>query len=242
MNKQKGHEGDVERLIEEHQPQLKAFIHRRVSSKEDAEDILQDVFYQLVKAVSNTLNPIEQVTSWLYRVTRNTIINKGKKKSEEEWPVSAYAEEESVLSEFSEVLFANDDLAPSPETEYMRSLVWQELEAALGELPAEQRTVFELMELEGLSVKEVAEATGASANTVLSRKHYAVKHLRKRLEGLLAIAVFYSAFSVGFFVRERMAALTGTSCGHGMEKTCAGLLMASTQWPSASRKPPAGTV
>lgn len=147
MNKQKGHEGDVERLIEEHQPQLKAFIHRRVSSKEDAEDILQDVFYQLVKAVSNTLNPIEQVTSWLYRVTRNTIINKGKKKSEEEWPVSAYAEEESVLSEFSEVLFANDDLAPSPETEYMRSLVWQELEAALGELPAEQRTVFELMEL-----------------------------------------------------------------------------------------------
>ena len=91
MNKQKGHEGDVERLIEEHQPQLKAFIHRRVSSKEDAEDILQDVFYQLVKAVSNTLNPIEQVTSWLYRVTRNTIINKGKKKSEEEWPVSAYA-------------------------------------------------------------------------------------------------------------------------------------------------------
>ena len=147
MNKQKGHEGDVERLIEEHQPQLKAFIHRRVSSKEDAEDILQDVFYQLVKAVSNTLNPI-------------------------------------VLSEFSEVLFANDDLAPSPETEYMRSLVWQELEAALDELPAEQRTVFELMELEGLSVKEVAEATGASANTVLSRKHYAVKHLRKRLEGL----------------------------------------------------------
>ena len=104
MNKQKGHEGDVERLIEEHQPQLKAFIHRRVSSKEDAE--------------------------------------------------------------------------------YMRSLVWQELEAALSELPAEQRTAFELMELEGLSVKEVAEATGASANTVLSRKHYAVKHLRKRLEGL----------------------------------------------------------
>ena len=124
MNKQKGHEGDVERLIEEHQPQLKAFIHRRVSSKEDAEDILQDVFYQLVKAVSNTLNPIEQVTSWLYRVTRNTIINKGKKKSEEEWPVSAYAEEESVLSEFSEVLFANDDLAPSKQFFHIDVLFW----------------------------------------------------------------------------------------------------------------------
>ena len=184
MNKQKGHEGDVERLIVEHQPQLKAFIHRRVSSKEDAEDILQDVFYQLVKAVNNTMNPIEQVTAWLYRVTRNTIINKGKKKSEEEWPVSQYEEEESVLSDFSTVLFADDELAPSPETEYMRSLVWQELKVALAELPSEQREVFELMELEGFSVKEVSELISVPANTVLSRKHYAVKFLRKRLEGL----------------------------------------------------------
>lgn len=168
MNRQKGHEGDVERLIVEHQPQLKAFIHRRVSSKEDAEDILQDVFYQLVKAVNNTMNPIEQVTAWLYRVTRNTIINKGKKKSEEEWPVSQYEEEESVLSDFSTVLFADDELAPSPETEYMRSLVWQELKVALAELPSEQREVFELMELEGFSVKEVSELISVPANTVLS--------------------------------------------------------------------------
>lgn len=184
MNKQKEYEDDVERLIVEHQPQLKAFIHRRVSSKEDAEDILQDVFYQLVKAVNNTLNPIEQVTAWLYRVTRNTIINRGKKKSEEEWPVSQYEEEESILSDFSAVLFTDDELAPSPETEYMRSLVWQELETALTELPVEQRKVFELMELEGLSVKEVSELAGVPVNTVLSRKHYAVKYLRKRLEGL----------------------------------------------------------
>ena len=90
MNKQKGHEGDVERLIEEHQPQLKAFIHRRVSSKEDAEDILQDVLYQLVKTIESTFNPIEQVTAWLYRVARNTIINKGKKMQEEELPDSSY--------------------------------------------------------------------------------------------------------------------------------------------------------
>ena len=125
----------------------------------------------------------------LYRVTRNTIINKGKKKSEEEWPVSQYEEEESVLSDFSTVLFADDDrgddeLAPSPETEYMRSLVWQELKVALAELPSEQREVFELMELEGFSVKEVSELISVPANTVLSRKHYAVKFLRKRLEGL----------------------------------------------------------
>ena len=152
MNRQKGHEGDVERLIVEHQP--------------------------------HTMNPIEQVTAWLYRVTRNTIINKGKKKSEEEWPVSQYEEEESVLSDFSTVLFADDELAPSPETEYMRSLVWQELKVALAELPSEQREVFELMELEGFSVKEVSELISVPANTVLSRKHYAVKFLRKRLEGL----------------------------------------------------------
>ena len=120
----------------------------------------------------------------LYRVTRNTIINKGKKKSEEEGPVSQYEEEESVLSDFSTVLFADDELAPSPETEYMRSLVWQELKVALAELPSEQREVFELMELEGFSVKEVSELISVPANTVLSRKHYAVKFLRKRLEGL----------------------------------------------------------
>lgn len=120
----------------------------------------------------------------LYRVTRNTIINKGKKKSEEEWPVSQYEEEKSVLSDFSTVLFADDELAPSPETEYMRSLVWQELKVALAELPSEQREVFELMELEGFSVKEVSELISVPANTVLSRKHYAVKFLRKRLEGL----------------------------------------------------------
>ena len=120
----------------------------------------------------------------LYRVTRNTIINKGKKKSEEEWPVSQYEEEESVLSDFSTVLFADDELAPSPETEYMRSLVWQELKVALAELPSEQREVFELMELEGFSVKEVSELISVPANTVPSRKHYAVKFLRKRLEGL----------------------------------------------------------
>ena len=130
------------------------------------------------------MNPIEQVTAWLYRVTRNTIINKGKKKSEEEWPVSQYEEEESVLSDFSTVLFADDELAPSPETEYMRSLVWQELKVALAELPSEQREVFELMELEGFSVKEVSELISVPTNTVLSRKHYAVKFLRKRLEGL----------------------------------------------------------
>ena len=172
----------VEKLVTEYQPRLKSFIRKRVSNKEDAEDILQDVFYQLIKALEDTFNPIEQVTAWLYRVTRNVIINKSKKKQEEELPSYQYDEDGDILKEFSEVLFNDDN--PTPETEYLRSLVWQELEAALSELPAEQREVFELTELDGLSVKEIAASTRVPVNTLLSRKHYAVKHLRKRLEVL----------------------------------------------------------
>ena len=140
------------------------------------------MLYQLVKTIESTFNPIEQVTAWLYRVARNTIINKSKKMQEEELPASSYDKEDNVLSEFSEVLFS--DAPPTPEIEYMRSLVWQELETALAELPPEQREAFELLEMEGLSAKEVASATGISVNTLLSRKHYAVIHLRKRLKGL----------------------------------------------------------
>ena len=172
----------VEKLVKEYQPRLKSFIRKRVSNKEDAEDILQDVFYQLVKATENTLNPIEQITAWLYRVARNTIINKGKKKHEEELPNYQSEEDGYVLKELSAILF-NDEQA-TPETEYLRALVWQELETALSELPPEQREVFELTELEGLSVKEIAKITGVAVNTLLSRKHYAIKHLRRRLEVL----------------------------------------------------------
>ena len=88
---------DVEKIITDHQPQLKSFIRKRVSNKEDAEDILQDVFFQLIRAVENTLNPIEQTTAWLYRVARNTIINKGKKKQDEELPLAQYDEDGGIL-------------------------------------------------------------------------------------------------------------------------------------------------
>lgn len=173
---------NVEQLVKEHQPRLKSFIRKRVANSEDAEDILQDVFYQLIKTVENNISPIEQVTAWLYRVARNAIINKGRKKREEALPASRYDDEGNVLEAFSEILFNDDD--PTPETEYMRSLVWKELEAALSELPQEQREAFELTELEGLPVKEVAKTMDVPLNTLLSRKHYAVKYLRTRLYGL----------------------------------------------------------
>lgn len=181
MNSSSGQE-NVEQIFSEHQPKLKAFIRKRVPNKEDSEDILQDVFYQLLKTIDDSLNPIEQLSAWLYRVTRNIIINKGKKKKEEVLDDDEDDDNETIINEFSEILFSDNN--PTPETEYMRTLVWEELEKALSELPPEQREIFELTELEGLPVKDISQATGLSINTLISRKHYAVKHLRKRLEGL----------------------------------------------------------
>ena len=174
---------DVGQLLVEHRPKLKAFIRKRVSNNEDADDILQDVFYQLLKTIENSMNPIEQVSAWLYKVARNLIINKEIKKHEEELPVYKNDDTDDVLKDFSEILFSNET-SPSPETEYLRSLVWVELENALAELPVEQREIFELTELEGIPVKEISETMGVPVNTLLSRKHYAVKHLRKQLAGL----------------------------------------------------------
>jgi len=137
---------DVGQLIVEHRPKLKAFIRKRVRNSEDAEDILQDVFYQFIKTVENSMNPIEQVSAWLYSVARNLIINSGIKKREVEMPVYRSDEtDDEALSEFSEILFSNE-VSPSPETDYLRSLVWIELENALAELPPEQREIFELTE------------------------------------------------------------------------------------------------
>ncbi|MDU1903436.1 MAG: RNA polymerase sigma factor [Dysgonomonas sp.] len=169
-------------IFRQYQLRLKNFISKRVPSREDSEDILQNVFYQLVKADS-LMKPIDEMTAWLYTVTRNQIIDWNRKKREKEMPVLQYEDKDDLsFVQVTESLF--NGLSDSPETEYLKSLVWEELDSALSELPDEQSNVFRLTELEGLSFKEISESTGVPVNTLISRKRYAVLHLRERLKDI----------------------------------------------------------
>jgi RNA polymerase sigma factor (sigma-70 family) len=161
--------------------QLLKFIRSRVRFLEDAEDILQDVFGELARA-DTLVKPVENAAAWLYRTARNRIIDHYKKKKNEPFPV-VYDEKEDeyIFDEIADILYG---AAATPETEYLRDLFLDEIQTALDDLPEEQRTVFELTEIAGLPVKDVAEKTHAPVNTVLSRKRYAVKHLRKSLTEL----------------------------------------------------------
>lgn len=168
-------------IFNRYRGQLKSYISKRVSSKEDGEDILQNVFYQLAK-IDLIERPIEQLSSWLYSVANNQIIDRSRKHREVELPyITTEDNDELFLTEITSLLLDPDS---SPETEYLRSLVWTELEVALAELPAEQRSVFELTELEGFSFKEISEETNIPVNTLISRKRYAVLRLRNRLSDL----------------------------------------------------------
>lgn len=162
------------------QARLRNFIRRRVPNRSDAEDILQDVFSELVAAYRLT-QPIEQVGAWLFRVARNRIIDFFRKRKPEPFPESW-----TPATEGERLTFA--DLLPSvergPEEAYARSVLIDELETALAELPKEQREVFIAHEIEGRSFKELAAETGLGVNTLLSRKHYAVIHLRRRLQAV----------------------------------------------------------
>lgn len=167
--------------FEKERARLRNFIRRRVADPGDAEDILQDVFYELVEA-SRLMRPVEQVGAWLFRVARNRIIDLFRRQQVRratELPQPAGEEEAAP---------AVEDLLPSadlgPEAAFARRLLLEELDAALDELPEEQRSVFIAHELEGVSFKELAAQTGVSVNTLLSRKHYAVVHLRRRLQAI----------------------------------------------------------
>jgi RNA polymerase sigma factor (sigma-70 family) len=170
----------ISEIVAEQRARLRGFIRRRVPDPLDAEDILQDVFYKLVEA-NRLLMPIEHVTGWLFRVARNRITDLFRKNKPQSFG------EASVEGEDGELLQL-EDLLPSPEAGpeavYVRNLLLEELDAALDELPDEQREVFVGHELEGRSFKEMAEETGVSVNTLLSRKRYAVLHLRKRLQSI----------------------------------------------------------
>jgi RNA polymerase sigma factor (sigma-70 family) len=157
---------------------LFGFIKQRVSSPEDAEDILQDVFYQFA---GNT-EPIEQVSSWLYKVARNKITdNYRKHKLPLADDVLKTSETEEDGFDWREILLPSES---TPETEYLRNIFWEELQQALDELPAAQREVFVQNEIEGIPFKDIALKTGESVATLISRKRYAVLHLRERLQVL----------------------------------------------------------
>jgi len=162
-------------------PGLRAFIRKRVADQSDAEDILQEVFFELVEAY-RLMKPVEQVTAWLFRVARNRITDLFRRRSRE-----ARVTEPAKFNEQGEELLL-DELLPSPEAgpdaAYARGVLVEALDDALEELPEEQREVFIAHELMGYSFRELAEQSGTSVNTLLSRKHYAVLHLRKRLHSV----------------------------------------------------------
>jgi RNA polymerase sigma factor (sigma-70 family) len=167
----------ISEAIEREQSRLRNFIRKRVPGEFEAEDILQDVFFELVEAY-RLMKPVEQVGAWLFRVARNRITDFFRKKKPEALDVRDTDGE----------AFALEDLLPSPEAgpeaAYARRVLLEELEAALDELPEEQRDVFIAHEVHGRSFKELAAETGVSMNTLLSRKHYAVLHLRERLQAI----------------------------------------------------------
>jgi RNA polymerase sigma factor (sigma-70 family) len=170
----------IAEMLEREQPRLRSFIRRRVPDRGDAEDILQEVFYEFIEAY-RLMKPIERAGAWLFQVARNRIIDLFRKKK-----MDSINEPVAVADDGEELLI--EDLLPSPdagpESAFARHVLIEELEDALEELPVEQRQVFIAHAIEGRSFKEIAAETGLSINTLLSRKRYAVLYLRRRLEAI----------------------------------------------------------
>jgi len=170
----------ISEVVAEERSRLRNFIRKRVPNEADVEDLLQEVFYELVEA-NRLLMPIEYVTGWLFSVARNRITDLFRKKRPENFTNAAVRDEDGELLRI-------EDLLPSPEAGpealYVRNMLLDELELAIGELPGEQREVFVAHELEGRSFKELSAESGVSVNTLLSRKRYAVLQLRERLQNI----------------------------------------------------------
>jgi len=170
----------ISEVIAKERSRLRNFIRKRVSGEADVEDLLQEVFYELVKA-NRLLMPIDYVTGWLFRVARNRITDLFRKKKAETFSDAATEDEDGELLQIEDLLPSPD---AGPEALYARHVLLDELNFALEELPAEQREVFVAHELEGRSFKELSKESGVSVNTLLSRKRYAVLHLRQRLQSI----------------------------------------------------------
>ncbi|HSP64194.1 MAG TPA: RNA polymerase sigma factor [Pyrinomonadaceae bacterium] len=184
MNEQRSRQDrQISEIVAQERSRLRNFIRRRVADPADAEDILQEVFYRLVEA-NRLLMPIDHVTGWLFRVARNRITDLFRKKKPESFGDTAAADEDDELPQWEDLLPSPD---AGPEALYVRSVLLDELELALGELPDDpygQREVFIAHELEGRSFKELAAESGVNINTLLARKRYAVLHLRERLQSI----------------------------------------------------------
>jgi RNA polymerase sigma factor (sigma-70 family) len=164
--------------VQNYGKRLFSFIRSRVKSDEDAEDILQDVWYQLSSLVD--IEPIEQLSAWLYRVSRNRIVDKHRKLSPQSLEDLAYEDEDGELS-FSHAMLADQ---ATPDLELESAFFREEFYAALNELPQKQRDVFVWNELEDMTLQEIADKTGDNIKTIISRKRYAVAHLRDWLQYL----------------------------------------------------------
>jgi len=164
-------------VVERDRSRLLNFIRRRVAEPADAEDVLQDVFFRLVQA-NRLLMPIDHITAWLFRVARNRVIDLLRKKTPDRFGDVLVADEDDELLQLEELLPSSE---AGPEAAYARRVLLDELERAVLELPEEQRAVFVAHELDGRSFKEIAEESGVSVNTLLSRKRYAIRRLRARL-------------------------------------------------------------
>lgn len=174
----------IKETVEKESKRLLSFIKKRVPDSIDAEDILQDVFYQFVESY-RMMQPIEKVTSWLFTVARNKITDMFRKQKPESLENQNFKQE--LNDEGAETFDLGDilpDSADGPEAIYFRSIIMDELENALDELPQEQRDVFVMHEIEDKSFKEISELTGETVNTLLSRKRYAILYLRERLQQL----------------------------------------------------------
>lgn len=172
----------IEELFKNDRKKFLGFIRKRVKSQEEAEDILQDVFTNVLAASRNVQKPIENIASWVFTAVRNRIIDSYRKKRAENFSnLQTPKQQEEGMDTFEHFI---EDVGEGPESDLLRKTIWEAVQDGLSELPDEQRDVFVKNEFEGISFREMSEETGVNINTLLARKRYAVLHLRKKLSEL----------------------------------------------------------